>query len=89
MALPADTASTEASGSGIASALPDRARTAGSERRGSVSIAASGSTAMTSVLTGLPHVRPDHIPGPFVLHACMTGPSSTEPGQEPESAALS
>lgn len=38
MALPLSTASTEASGSGIASALPDRARTAGSERRSSVSI---------------------------------------------------
>ncbi|MFF5279823.1 hypothetical protein [Streptomyces sp. NPDC000133] len=48
LALPASTASTDASGSGITSALPGRARTPGSERRSSVSIAGSGSTAMTS-----------------------------------------
>ena len=48
MALPASTASTDASGSGIASALPGRARTAGSARRSSASIAGSGSTATTS-----------------------------------------
>ena len=47
-AWPASTASTDASGSGTASALPGRARTAGSARHSSVSIAGSGSTATTS-----------------------------------------
>jgi len=47
-ALPASTASTDAAGSGTASALPGRARTPGSERRSSASIAGSGSTATTS-----------------------------------------
>ncbi|GHJ30669.1 hypothetical protein TPA0910_51020 [Streptomyces hygroscopicus subsp. sporocinereus] len=34
--------------------------------------------------TGLPHIRPDHLPGPFTLHTYKTGPDSTEPGPEPE-----
>ena len=42
------TASTEASASGIASAGPCSARTDGSRRRSSASIASSGSTAVTS-----------------------------------------
>lgn len=48
MALPATTASTDPSGSGIDSAQPRRARTSGSARRSSASIAGSGSTATTS-----------------------------------------
>jgi hypothetical protein len=63
-ALPANTASTDASGSGIASALPGRARTVGSALRNSLSIAGSGSTAMTwapnasSVAVSLPVPAP-------------------------------
>lgn len=53
MALPAHTASTDASVSGIASALPGSARTSGKARRSSASIAGSGSTAVVSAPTAL------------------------------------
>jgi hypothetical protein len=51
IAWPATTASTQPSGSGIDSALPARAGTAGSAPDSSASIAGSGSTATTSAPT--------------------------------------